>query len=93
VTLSPEAVVEVVVPAIASYEGGNVRLLDASGRALMIPEWSTSVRGAWPLHFGRATLSHVPAGIWEVVTTATDGSVRRGSVVAVAGAVTEVTLQ
>jgi hypothetical protein len=88
--------VEVVVPAIASYEGGNVRLLDASGRALMIPEWSTSVRGAWPLHFGRATLSHVPhvpAGIWEVVTTATDGSVRRGSVVAVAGAVTEVTLQ
>jgi hypothetical protein len=93
VTLAPEAVLDVAVPSIVAVEGGEVRLLDPSGRPLLVPEWSATARAAWPLRFGRARIAQVPAGTWRVVATGPDGAVREATVTAVAGAVTAVVLE
>jgi uncharacterized GH25 family protein len=85
VVLAPQAILTVVVPALAKEATiADLKLTGPDGRAFAFPGWR-SVETTLSIAWGRAVIHYLPAGTWKVEVTAGDGRRFQGSTTTVAG--------
>ena len=86
VALAPQAILEVVVPALAKEATyAKLTLTGADGRAFAFPGWR-SVETTQSFGWGRTVVHYLPAGSWKVDVMSGDGRHFRGTATTVAGA-------
>jgi len=93
VTLPSAGILEVVVPDLAGTGNyGSVAVTGADGTPWLGLDWRGRVDGAWDLNGGRARVTRLPPGSWNLVVTTPDGERRTATAVTTPGGVTEATV-
>ncbi len=91
--LPPPGQVSIQVPALANDSMEAKAVLTGSGGVYQDFDWDGTVKSEWPCYNGKATLSHVPAGLWQVAVRAADGRTWSGTVTVAPGGAAEVGLK
>ncbi len=91
--LPPPGQVSIQVPDLANDPMEAKAVLTGSGGVYRDFDWDGTVKSEWPCYSGKATLSHVPAGVWRVAVRAADGRTWSGTVTVAPGGVAEVGLK